>query len=95
MKEIQAKDPMIMTENEWKPLPSLWPGPAASRTLGEYDLLVFTEQGVPTWEVRNDVRKDPKRNFDLIASGTADSFDAAKAAAVHVASMLMVRKGSR
>jgi predicted transcriptional regulator len=40
-------------------------------------LLVFTLEGVPTWEVRTDPKKD-----DLLATGTADSFAAAKMAAL-------------
>ena len=84
-----------MPIDDWTPLPSLWPEPAASRIVGEYDLLVFTQEGVPTWEVRYDVRQSPARTFDLIASGTADSFDAAKAAALHEASNLMAPKAAR
>ena len=84
-----------MPSDEWTPLPSLWPAPAASKTIGQYDLLVFTQDGVPTWEVRYDVRQSPKQSFDLIANGTADSFDAAKAAAVHEASVLLAAKAAR
>jgi hypothetical protein len=75
-----------MATDDWTPLPSLWPEAAASRTIGEYELLVFTQDGVPTWEVRYDVRQSPARGSDLIVSGTADTFDAAKAAALHEAS---------
>jgi|SoiMetStandDraft_5_1073268.scaffolds.fasta_scaffold1022232_1 hypothetical protein len=78
--------------DDWTPLPSLWPEPAASRTIGKYELLVFTQDGVPTWEVRYDVRQSPARGSDLIVSGTADSFDAAKAAATHEASILTAAK---
>jgi hypothetical protein len=84
-----------MGSDAWTPLPSLWPAPAASRTLGEYELLVFTQEGVPTWEVRYDVRQSPARNSELIANGTADSFEAAKAAALHEASTLMAAKPAR
>ena len=56
-----------MATDDWTPLPSLWPEPAASRTIGEYELLVFTQEGVPTWEVRYDVRQSPARSSDLIA----------------------------
>ena len=59
--------------DDWTPLPSLWPEPAASRTIGKYELLVFTQDGVPTWEVRYDVRQSPARGSDLIVSGTADT----------------------
>ena len=71
-----------MATDDWTPLPSLWPERAASRTIGKYELLVFTQ----------DVRQSPARGSDLIVSGTADSFDAAKAAAMHEASILTVAK---
>jgi hypothetical protein len=50
-----------MATDDWTALPSLWPEPAASRTTGKYELLVFTQDGVPTWEVRYDVRQSPAR----------------------------------
>jgi hypothetical protein len=81
-----------MPTDDWTPLPSLWPEPAASRTIGKYELPVFTQDGVPTWEVRYDVRQSPARCCDLIASGTADSFEAAKAAALHEASIRTATK---
>ena len=84
-----------MPGEDWTPLPSLWPAPAVSRTVGEYELLVFTQEGVPTWEVRCDVRQSPSQSFDLIASGTADNFNAAKAAALHEASTLTAAKAAR
>jgi len=84
-----------MASNDWTPLPPLWPEPAASRTIGEYELLVFTEAGVPTWEVRYCARQSPPRTPDLIANGTADTFDAAKGAAIHEASTLIAAKTSR
>jgi len=40
-------------------------------------LLAFTEDNVPTWEVR---RKAKKGDSDLVVGGTADTFEAAKAA---------------
>ena len=43
--------------------------------------LVFTQDGVPTWEVRGRVKVGTSRE-DLIANGTADTFEAAKAAAL-------------
>jgi hypothetical protein len=49
--------------------------------IGELMLLVFTQDGVPTWEVRRRV-KARGDDDDLIASGTADKFEAAKAAAL-------------
>jgi len=84
-----------MPSDDWTPLPSLWPAPAASRTIGKYDLFVFTQEGVPTWEVRHDARQSPTQSFDLIANGTAYGFDAAKAAALHEASALMAEKTAR
>jgi hypothetical protein len=84
-----------MATDDWTPLPPLWPAPAASRTIGEHELLVFTQKGVPTWEVRYDVRQSPARSSDLIANGTADTFNAAKAAALHEASLLIAAKTAR
>ena len=43
--------------------------------------MVFTQDGVPTWEVRGGVKVGSRRD-DLIANGTADTFEAAKAAAL-------------
>jgi hypothetical protein len=70
-----------MADVEWQPLPSLWPPPAVWADVGELMLLMFTQDGVPTWEVRRRV-KARGDNDDLIASGTADKFEAAKAAAL-------------
>ena len=81
-----------MSSIVWSPLPSLWPEPASSASVGAFELLVFTQDGVPTWEVRYDVRADPAQSFGLLASGTADSFNAAKAAALHEASLLATAK---
>ena len=74
-----------MADLTWTPLPTLWPQPAVSAPFAEFDLLVFTEAGVPTWEVRYDVRRSP--SFGLVANGTADSFEAAKAAALFEAAI--------
>ena len=68
-----------MAEIEWKPLPPLWPPPAEFADVGECMLLVFTQDSVPTWEVR---RRSGGNETDLIVSGTADTFEAAKAAAL-------------
>ena len=70
-----------MTEVEWQPLPPLWPEPAVWTDVEELMLLVFTQDGVPTWEVRRRAKADRSRD-DLIANGTADTFEAAKAAAL-------------
>jgi hypothetical protein len=71
-----------MDEPVWEPLPTLWPQPAVCTEVGKLLLLVFTQDGVPTWEVRIDLRKDPARKDDLLAEGTADCFAAAKTAAL-------------
>ena len=68
-----------MADLEWKPLPTLWPSPAVYTDAGEFMLLVFTQDGVPTWEV---CLRATGSGEDLIASGTADTFQAAKAAAL-------------
>ena len=70
-----------MADVKWHPLPPLWPQPAVWTDVGELMLLVFMQSGVPTWEVR--LREKPRGDDDdLIASGTADKFEAAKAAAL-------------
>jgi hypothetical protein len=70
-----------MTDVEWQPLPPLWPEPAVWTDVGELMLLVFTQVGVPTWEVSRRAKAGSSRD-DLIANGTADTFEAAKAAAL-------------
>lgn len=72
---------MTVNPIEWQPLPTLWPDPAAWTDVGELMLLVFSPDGVPTWEVRRRT-KVGRSDDDLIASGTADTFEAAKAAAL-------------
>ena len=69
-----------VADTEWKPLPAgLWTLPAAGNLLLE----AFMEAGVPTWKVREKTG-DPLK-WNMIAEGTADSFDAAKAAALYEA----------
>ena len=70
-----------MTEVVWRPLPSLWPSPAVTTDVGGFLLLVFTEDNVPTWEVRRQAKKDGS-DSDLVVGGTADTFEAGKAAAL-------------
>jgi hypothetical protein len=70
-----------MADVEWQPLPPLWPAPAVWTDVGELMLLVFTQDGVPTWEVSRRAKLGNSRD-DLIANGTADTFEAAKAAAL-------------
>jgi hypothetical protein len=57
------------------------PRPAVWTDVGELMLLVFTQDGVPTWEVSCGAKAGSSRD-DLIANGTADTFEAAKAAAL-------------
>ena len=66
---------------EWKPLPEgLWTLPAVFADVGNLCLQAFTEDGVPTWEI---CKEEGKRGeWNVIAKGTADSFEAAKAAAL-------------
>ncbi|MGO9421859.1 hypothetical protein [Roseiarcus sp.] len=45
-------------------------------------LLVFTEDNVPRWEVRRKAETADAGGGDLIVGGSADTFDAAKGAAV-------------
>jgi len=74
-----------MANIDWQPLPPLWPSPAVSTDVGGFTLLVFTEDNVPTWEVRRKAKKAKKvdgRDDDLVVAGTADAFEAAKAAAL-------------
>jgi hypothetical protein len=66
---------MTVNPIEWQPLPTLWPDPAAWTDVGELMLLVFSPDGVPTWEVRRRT-KVGRSDDDLIASGTADTFEA-------------------
>ena len=70
-----------MADIEWQPLPALWPSPAIWTDVGDFMLLVFTQDGVPTWEVRRRANLGGSSD-DLIANGTADTFEAAKAAAL-------------
>ena len=66
-----------------------------SAHFGEFELLVFAQDGVPTWEVRPDVRRSAHQSFDLITGGTADSVEAAKAAAAFEASVLAKSRKSK
>jgi hypothetical protein len=76
-----------MSDIEWQPLPSpMWPDPATWADVGDFTLLVFTQDGVPTWEVRRRADSSSESHNDLIIDGTADTFDAAKAAALFEAS---------
>ena len=61
--------------------PAPWPETAVWTDVGELILLMFTQDGVPTREVNRRAKAGSSR-ADLIASGTADTFEAAKAAAL-------------
>ena len=71
-----------MADIEWQPLPPLWPSPAVWTDVGEFMLLVFTQDNVPTWEVHRRAKKMNDGDGDLTANGVADTFEAAKAAAL-------------
>ncbi len=45
-------------------------------------LLIFTEDKVRRWEVRRKAKKVEGRDDGLVVGGTADTFEAAKAAAL-------------
>jgi two-component system, cell cycle response regulator CpdR len=53
---------------------------------------VFTPDGVPTWEVSRRVKTGSSRE-DLIANGTADTFEAAKADILGVAAEMLETLG--
>jgi hypothetical protein len=78
--QVTFQDRVPMAEIEWRPLPPLWPGPAEFADVGEYMLLVFRQDSVPTWEVHRRSKAD-NNELNLIVSGTADTFEATKAAA--------------
>jgi len=59
-----------VADAEWQPLPALWPEPAVWTDVEELMLLVFTQDGVPTWEVNRRAKPGSSRD-DRIASGTA------------------------
>jgi hypothetical protein len=71
-----------MADIEWQPLPPLWPSPAVWTDVGEFMLLVFTRDSVPTWEVRRKAKQINDGEDVLTANGVADTFEAAKAAAL-------------
>ena len=54
--------------------------PAVFAEVGNLVLQAFTDDGVPTWEIS---KKTAERGeWNVIAKGSADSFEAAKAAAL-------------
>jgi len=48
--------------------------------VGNLFLQAFTDDGVPTWEISK--KSGERGEWKVIAKGTADSFEAAKAAAL-------------
>jgi hypothetical protein len=76
-----------MADIEWKTLPPLWPSPCEWADVGEFMLLVFTQDGAPIWEVRRRAAAGSLRD-DLLASGGADTFEAAKSAAIFEANAI-------
>lgn len=73
-----------MAEIEWKPLPTpMWPEGSAMADWSGLLLEASFERGIPTWKVQRSMGKNAFPT--LVASGTADSFEAAKAAALHMA----------
>jgi hypothetical protein len=56
-----------MADIEWQPLPPLWPAPAVWTDVGDLMLLVYTQDGVPTWEVRR--AKPGSNGTNWVASG--------------------------
>ena len=69
------------TDVVWQPLLPLWPSPAVSTDVGGFTSLVFSEGNVPTREVRRKAKRGGGSS-DLVVGGTADTFEAAKAAAL-------------
>ena len=73
-----------MAEIEWKQLPTpMWPEGSVMADWSGLLLEASFEQGVPTRKIQRPMGKNALP--DLAASGTADSFEAAKAAALHMA----------
>ena len=73
-----------MAEIEWKQLPTpMWPEGSVMADWSGLLLEASFEQGIPTWKVQRSMGKNALPT--LVASGTADSFEAAKAAALHTA----------
>ncbi len=75
-----------MTDIQWKLLPTpMWPEGSVTADLPGLILEVSFEDGVPAWKIHRS--NGGNALPDLVASGTADSFDAAKAAALHEAEL--------
>ena len=70
-----------MADIEWQPLPAgLWTAPAVFAEVGHLLLQAFTDGGVPTWGIYKTTGEQGAWN--IVVKGTADTFEAAKAAAV-------------
>jgi hypothetical protein len=48
---------------EWQLLPALWYEPAVWTDVGELTLLVFTQNGVPTWDVSRRAKAGSSRTI--------------------------------
>ena len=73
-----------VAEIEWKPLLTpMWPEGSVMADWSGLLLEASFEQGVPTWKVQRPMGQNALPT--LVANGTADSFEAAKAAALHTA----------
>ena len=86
-----------MTDIEWKPMPpGLFGTPALTAELGGLCISAFLEDGLPSWEVRKKVQvkhgNQKEYQWHVIVNGTADSFEAAKAAALFEAELVSKRK---
>lgn len=73
-----------MSDIDWQPLPEgLWTPPAVYADVGNILVQVYIEDGVPTWEISRKIKTGRKAGECAdVAKGTADSFEAAKAAAL-------------
>ncbi len=71
-----------MADIDWRALPPIWPSPAVWADVGDLMLLIFMQDSVPRWEVRRREEYIDGLDGDLIVGGGADTFEAAKAAAL-------------
>lgn len=75
-----------MPDITWRPLTEMHSSqPAVWTDTGVFELSVFTLDGVPTWEVHGGPKKGKSGRLEPVTSGTADSLEAAKAAALTAA----------
>lgn len=87
--QIQASSAVAAWRRTWLTpngncfLRPMWPAGSALADSTGLVLEVSFDEGVPTWKVQR--HKEGNVLPDFVASGMADSFAAAKAAALHVA----------